>query len=78
MGEAKKAENRVMLSTHPHVKLSQLPLRRIRSNGAVLCDGAGRGVERTGKGEGGGCVGDRGSVVPTHPNLVFHKVPIGD
>ena len=27
------------------VKLSQLPLRRIRLDGAVLCDGAGRGVE---------------------------------
>ena len=42
------------------VKLSQLPLRRIRSDGAVLCDGAGRGVERTGKGAGGSCVGGRG------------------
>ena len=38
------------------VKLSQLPLRRIRSDGAVLCDGAGHGVERTEKGAEGGCV----------------------
>ena len=53
------------------VKLSQLPLRRIRSDGAVLCDGAGRGVERTGKGAGGGCLGRRGAVGAVSSTIDF-------
>ena len=41
------------------IKPSQLNLRRIRSDGEVLGDGTGRGVERKGNGEVGG-YGGRG------------------